>query len=463
MDIFHLILVVWLATTTTMADTRTTTTIGLTTMEVAAETSTTTTMEAAAETTISAPSPPTEAPLPTQAPETNTTTILEVISETIAQPAWQRAPTAVAPETETRAEATTSFRGTRTNTAAPITTTQNLQEARCADAKTTLSDSVCLMVKNQGICKDLHAGKCDHVCFDCPEQQQAGTTTVAATEVGLGITAGNVIPAALVTTTVTGFTTTMNVLPASFVVSMVLQGDFTAVVGANKAGFISECTAALSDDGARDVACTDVKPPYGIVVDLTGSIESVTLAVTEVQSNGLDLPSFPKLDAVPTIPAPATTAAAAAVPSAADCGSFMSDAMFDANTFFTANGEAASCMAVYQEMGSVVFDDGVVGAGNREEFVRKCCEAPEVTPETTTKVEINTHTHATTNTHTHAPSAATIANTIVTISRPTSTIFKANRKLSIHSRSHGWKSPKLKHAKFLIAATVSMHLVSSSA
>merc|ERR1719181_284479 len=69
----------------------------------------------------------------------------------------------------TTTAATTEPETTLGTTPAP-TTTQNEQQKRCSAAKTTLSGPICLQVKQGGFCNALGVGKCDHICFDCPQE-----------------------------------------------------------------------------------------------------------------------------------------------------------------------------------------------------------------------------------------------------------------------------------------------------
>jgi len=81
-------------------------------------------------------------------------------------------------------------------------------------------------------------------------------------------------------------------------VTLVLAGIFSEVVGDNKDSFLQECTADMSDNGATDVECVDVRQG-SILVDVGGSDpDAVKAAVTNVRQNGLDLPSFESLEAV---------------------------------------------------------------------------------------------------------------------------------------------------------------------
>merc|ERR1711970_166271 len=42
--------------------------------------------------------------------------------------------------------------------------------------------------------------------------------------------------------------------------TLVFPGDFNKIVGNNKASFLMECTASVSNNGALDVECVDVRP-----------------------------------------------------------------------------------------------------------------------------------------------------------------------------------------------------------
>ena len=75
--------------------------------------------------------------------------------------------------------------------------------------------------------------------------------------------------------------------------SIVLEGDFKQIVGADTTKFLEECTRKLSSDG-RDVKCVAVRPG-SIVVDIRGSTDALDAAVSEVKNAGLKLPSFSKL------------------------------------------------------------------------------------------------------------------------------------------------------------------------
>jgi hypothetical protein len=48
--------------------------------------------------------------------------------------------------------------------------------------------------------------------------------------------------------------------------TVVFEGDFEDVVGTNKNKFLEECTILLSENGALDVECIDVRPGSIIVV-----------------------------------------------------------------------------------------------------------------------------------------------------------------------------------------------------
>ena len=77
-----------------------------------------------------------------------------------------------------------------------------------------------------------------------------------------------------------------------------LDGDFEEIVGSNPTQFLQECTHKLSSDG-RDVECVNVRSG-SIIVDIRGSTEALDVAVSEMESVGLDLPNFSKLQLVET-------------------------------------------------------------------------------------------------------------------------------------------------------------------
>lgn len=86
--------------------------------------------------------------------------------------------------------------------------------------------------------------------------------------------------------------------PAKVTRAIVLDGDFEEIVGSNPTQFLQECTRKLSSDD-RDVECVDVRPG-SIIVDIRGSTEALDAAVLEVETVGLDLPNFSKLELVET-------------------------------------------------------------------------------------------------------------------------------------------------------------------
>lgn len=71
--------------------------------------------------------------------------------------------------------------------------------------------------------------------------------------------------------------------------SLVFAGDYATVVGSAKTRFLDECTAALT--GA---ACIDVHAG-SIIVTLQGLPSALTIALTQLQASGIDLPSFASL------------------------------------------------------------------------------------------------------------------------------------------------------------------------
>ena len=89
--------------------------------------------------------------------------------------------------------------------------------------------------------------------------------------------------------------------------TVVLAGNFDEVVGKNKGKFLVECTKKLSNNGALDIECYDVRPG-SIILELQGSPSAVQSAASDVQAAGIDLPGFPPLKAVPTT-TPTPTAA----------------------------------------------------------------------------------------------------------------------------------------------------------
>ena len=98
-------------------------------------------------------------------------------------------------------------------------------------------------------------------------------------------------------------------------------GDYDQVVGTNKAKFLEECTTELSGKVTGNVECTDVRKG-SIVVDVSGPKDAVTQAVQDVQTNGLDLPSFTALPKAQTTTAAPTTTAANLGPCAPWCANF---------------------------------------------------------------------------------------------------------------------------------------------
>ena len=81
--------------------------------------------------------------------------------------------------------------------------------------------------------------------------------------------------------------------------TVVLDGDFDEVVGKNKDGFLKECTKKLSNNGEKDIECFDVYAG-SIILVLQGAPSALQEAASDVQSEGLELPGFPPLKAVPT-------------------------------------------------------------------------------------------------------------------------------------------------------------------
>ena len=75
--------------------------------------------------------------------------------------------------------------------------------------------------------------------------------------------------------------------------SLVLDGNFNQIVGSDKKKFLQECTSTLSSNGPG-VECVDVRPG-SIIVDVRGQKAALDGMATEIETNGLDLPSFQKL------------------------------------------------------------------------------------------------------------------------------------------------------------------------
>ena len=105
------------------------------------------------------------------------------------------------------------------------------------------------------------------------------------------------VPTTTESTTIAGLDSYLYYISASetfsqTTVSIVLDGDFDDIIGSDKTQFLEECTDSLSSDGS--VECVDVRRG-SIIVDIRGSTAAVDAVVAEVESKGLDLPSFPVL------------------------------------------------------------------------------------------------------------------------------------------------------------------------
>jgi len=97
--------------------------------------------------------------------------------------------------------------------------------------------------------------------------------------------------AATPTSTSTYLSTTLSTTTETMLAtqSLVFAGDYATVVGSAKTRFLDECTAALT--GA---ACIDVHAG-SIIVTLQGLPSALTIALTQLQASGVDLPSFASL------------------------------------------------------------------------------------------------------------------------------------------------------------------------
>lgn len=88
----------------------------------------------------------------------------------------------------------------------------------------------------------------------------------------------------------------INAFPSEIIIeSLALDGNFEQIIGAETLTFLEECTSKLSVYG-NSVECIDVRPG-SILVDVRGTRAALYDVMTEVEYNGLDLPSFEKLTA----------------------------------------------------------------------------------------------------------------------------------------------------------------------
>lgn len=95
--------------------------------------------------------------------------------------------------------------------------------------------------------------------------------------------------------------------------TIAFAGNYDDVVGNDKEQFLQECTTLLSSSGNGDVECINVRPG-SIIVDVRGPETTLAAAMADVESNGLDMPSFPMLTTIQTTAV--TTAATTTSPAA---------------------------------------------------------------------------------------------------------------------------------------------------